>query len=374
MTSAIGTIGMSAGLLWTFVLAITVIAVFMLALLPALVEHRWPKDIAPLRVVREFDGNVANFAFGFGNFIETELGNIMHTLDANETREGQLKSGEKYLLIGKTAEISLSTDDSALLIGKKIIAGVDVVKLPRDILFSKEIYAGGDFFCGQLAACRAVLAKGRAELDRDSAILRWIHAIGALTAAPGAQLFGRASSDTSIRLADGVVFERVHAPKILFGDAKEVHELNQLSVLPLADWNPSHQDDMVGNRWRLNGDVVIPVGSRCHAPMVVVGGSLVVGAASFIHAAIKSNGNLTLGESCRCDDAVVASTRLEIGTGCRVKGPLISETVVLLRSGCIIGTAAAPTTITAPRILIEPGAIVYGSVWARERGEVGMQE
>jgi hypothetical protein len=373
MTGVASMINISDGLLWTFALAMMVIALFMLALLPALVEYRWPKDIAPLRVVREFDGNVANFAHGFGSFIETELGTLMRTLDTDETREGKLKSGENYLLLGKTAVIALRTDDSAHFVGKKIIVGADVINVPHNILFSKEIYAGGDFFCGSMAACRAVLTKGHAELARDSAILRWIHAVGALTAAQGAQLFGRASSDTSMRLADGVVFERLHAPKILFGDAMEDSGCGQQGVLALTDWNPSRKDDMVGDRWRMDGDVVIPVASRCASPIVVVNGSLIVGAASSIQAAIKSNGDLSLGESCHCDDAVVASTRLEVGADCRIKGPLISETVVLLRSGCVIGTAAAPTTITAPRILIEPGAIVYGTVWARERGEVGMQ-
>jgi hypothetical protein len=365
--------GAGGGLIWTFALAIVVMSLFLLTLLPALIEHRWPKDIAPLRVVREFDNNVANFAHGFGTFVDNEFGQVLLTLGANETYEGKLKSGEDYLLLGKTAELPMSSDDGTKYNVRKIVAGAETVKIPHDILFSKEVYAGGDFFCGRYSACRAVLSEGRAELERDCTILRWIHTKGELHAAQGVQLFGRASSDTSLHLAEGVVFERLHAPKIEFGEITEDIDLGAQASLPLIDWQPEQENEMLGDRWRINGDVVIPVGSRCTAPIVVLSGLLIVGAASSIERAIKCNGNLILGEACCCDDAVVATERLEVGAGCLVQGPLISETIVLLRSGCIIGTADAPTTITAPQILIEPGVIVYGTVWARERGEVGFQ-
>jgi hypothetical protein len=351
-------------------LTVIVIALFILPMLPALIEHRWPQDIAPLKVVREFDGNAVNFAHGFGRFVEGELGDVLRTLGETDVRNGALKSGEPYMALGKSAAFALDKRESARFAFDKMLAGAGNVSLPSDVLYSKEIFAEADFSCGSLAACRAVLARGRIDLGSDSVILRWAHAAGILHALSGTQLFGRASSDTAIELGSGITFERLHAPVITFAHASE-----NLPVAPsapselLTAWEPESDAAMVGKHWRVDSDIDIPARSICAAAVVAVG-SITIGEGSWLQGAVKGNVDLRMGANTRCDAAVVAGAFMEIGAGCSLKGPVISEGEVLLRRGCVIGSKDVLTTITAPRVTVEPGVTVYGTIWAREQGEV----
>lgn len=355
-------------MLWTCLLIVTVIGLFIFPMLPAMIEHRWPKDIAPLKVVREFDGNATNFARGFDRFVETELGEVLRSLGDSQSHSGLLKSGEPYLVLGKFAEFVLNRKDSERFIVDRMLVGAGNLNVPADILYQKEIYATADFSCGSLAACRAVFARGRIDLGSDSVILRWVHAVDRLAVRSGSQLFGRATSDTAIELDVGVKFERLHAPKVLFGPHAEETCRPDLSGISLTEWQPA-KASMVGNHWRVSGSTEMPSHSTCAASLTV-DGSLFVGDTCWLQSAVKGGVDLRLGENCRCDGAVVAGAFMEIGAGSRIKGPIISEGVVLLRRGCQVGSESTLTTITAPRVVVEPGVIVHGTIWAREQGEV----
>lgn len=365
--------GSASGLLWTLGLSVLVTLLFALPLLPALIEHRWPQDVAPLSVVREHDGNVANFAHAFGHFIETRFAAILPQLEAAEIIHTRLDNGGSCTLLGKSAAFSLDDSENAALTFKHLLVGAGDVNLPDHVLFESEVFAARDFTGGALSAFRAVLAHGSAALGEDSVVLRWIHACGVLSVYGGTQLFGRASSDSCIELAARVKFERLYAPKILFGLAPDSVPKPDIPTHPLFDWRPAAETEMSSRRWRVKDDVELPPASACTAPLVVLG-NLRVGASSWLRFALKSNGDLLLGENCRVDDAVVATGRVEIGSGCRIKGPIISEVEVRLRRGSVVGTLDSPATISAPRIVIETGVIVFGTVWARDAGEVGMDE
>lgn len=360
---------MNGGLLWTFVLTGLVALLFILPMLPALIEYRWPRDVTPLRVVREHDGNVTNFANVFDQYIESRFGKMLPSLGASEICPVRLESGASCILLGRTAEFSLSAAEHAALTVKQLVVGVDAVRLPDNVLFESEVFAGGDFTGGAQSAFRAVLARGKAALVSGSAVLRWIHAGGVLSIANDVQLFGRASSASHIELGIGVEFERLHAPTILFGIAADSVAQSNIFPGPICDWQPKANGEMIGGQWRVKGDVALPPGCAYAVPLVAIG-NLRVGAASWLKRALKSNGDLVLGDACQVDDAVVATGKVEIGAGCRIRGPVISETEVLLRRGSVVGTLSNPATVSAPRIVIEAGVMVFGTVWARDNGEV----
>jgi hypothetical protein len=356
------------GIIWTIMLSLTVTLLFLLPMLPALSELYWPRDNKPLRVVREFDGNIANFALGFDGFIESELGGMLRSMSPESFRHETLSSGEPCIVLGKTAELPLTEGAESTL--DQMVIGSGNLNLPGNIAYLKEVYASGDFSCGSQTILRAILSHGLIQLAQDSAILRWSHARGELIAEQGVQMFGRASSDSGMKLADGVVFERLYAPRIAFGDETDRLDSVFLPDDSLTEWLPDSKTE--GNRWRLKKDTSMPPGHLCKATLIAQG-SLYIGNDCRMTSAIKSKKDLMLGDRCRCDDAIIAGAHLETGEGCRISGPLISESSILLRRGCIVGSADKPTTVSAPQISIEPGAIVFGTIWARERGAVEKQ-
>ena len=358
-----------SGWWWTVGLCLVVTLLFVLPLLPALIELQWPQDAKPLRVVREYDSNVANFAHGFEHFIEAKFAQSLATLAPTEIRSVEMDNGGLCILMGKSATFSLDAiESSSLTVQHLLVCGGDV-QLPDQVLYEAEVFTGANFCSGALSAFRAVLAKGSAVLGHDNVVLRWIHACGVLAVGRGGQLFGRASSDARIELAVDVAFERLHAPQIHFG-------ASQLAAvaLPIVARIPCESvlgsmDRLHGGLWRVPQDVTLPPASVCQYGLVVQG-NVLVGALSWLQSSLKANGEIVLHAQCRVDNAVVATEGIEIGSSCHIKGPIISEVEVLVRSGSTVGTAGSPTTISAPRIVIETGVVVFGSVWAREQGQV----
>jgi predicted acyltransferase (DUF342 family) len=161
----------------------------------------------------------------------------------------------------------------------------------------------------------------------------------------------------------------LHAPKILFGVAlpgvTALEEFARIPYEPARDSRLAMQPGL----WRIAQSVDVPPLSVCESALVVQGHAR-VGAQSWLRLSLKSNGDIRLDKHCQVDDAVVAAGNIDIGPDCRIKGPIISEMRVVLRRGSTVGSPASPTTISAPHIEIEEGAVVFGSVWAREQGEV----
>ncbi len=359
-----------SGIWWTIGLSVVVTLLFVLPLLPALLELQWPQDATPLRVVREYDSNVANFAHGFEHFIEKKFAHTLGSLAPDDIRLLDLDGGGRCVLMGKAATFSLDAAQSSSLTVQHLLVCAGDVRLPDHVLYEAEVYAGADFFSGAMSAFRAVLAKGRAVVGRDSVVLRWIHADELLQVGPAVQLFGRASSDHRMELGAGVVFERLHAPSIVFGEAPAgVGPLPNLATSAACEDVLGRTAELRGGLLRVAEDLALPPASLC-AERLVVQSNVQVGAQSWLQHALKGNGKVILQAQCRVDDAVVATGAIDIGRDCQIKGPIISESQVLVRRGSVVGTAALPTTISAPRIVVETGVVVHGSVWAREQGQV----
>nr|WP_295772045.1 hypothetical protein [Rhodoferax sp.] len=365
------------GLLVTLGLCAGVALAFMAPLLPALIELMWPTDAKPLRVVREHDSNVSNFAHGFQHFVEQKFSDALRDLGTTEVRRIPMESGGACLLMGESAAFELDGKEHVALTVTSLLVGGGDVHLPDNVLYESEVYAAGSFSSGSLSAFRAVLAQGSATLGSGTVVLRWIHARQTLTVGSAAQLFGRASSDTCMVLEQGVAFERLHAPEIHFGAStvQAVAGAAQPDTVPrtVYEFAATHKGAMSAGIWRLDQSLEVPVASMCTTGLVVQG-DLRVGAASRLPFPVKSNGDTLFQQGCRADAAVVATGRIDIGRDSHIRGPVISEVEVWVRRGSTVGTPQSPTTISAPRIVIETGVVVYGSVWARQQGEVILEK
>lgn len=351
--------------LWPVAFVGASLSLFAMPLVPALLEWRNKRDAAPLGVVRGNDGNIRFFAVRFREFVHArfpELGG-----QAPVARTGRLENGESFEMAGLAGLQPFGPDESAQRLVRRLLLGAGDLVLPGDMLYEKEIFAAGAVACGARSTLRAVLAEGELKLEDDCEVLRWIHSGAQLACGDRCRLPGRASADASIRLGIGSRFVRLHAPVLYFGTstADAIPAPGPLQVLEIdAQYHTPGT-----RRWLLDGALRVPAGCR-HDGDLITGGRLDIGRGSQILGSIKSNARLCLESGTRIDGAVAASGEMFIGAHCSVRGPVVAEDRVVIARGTVVGTPEAPTTVTATVVQIEEGAVVHGTIWARDHGDV----
>ena len=139
-----------------------------------------------------------------------------------------------------------------------------------------EVYATDELVGGSACVYRAVFCEGSVELGDRSVVLRWIHAEGALHAGGGSQLLGRTTAEVRLQVDEGCSFERLYAPRILFG-AQATPGASMLDVSAAGERQSFSVSDVPLQR--VDGDYTIPAHTR-------VAGDLVV------------HGNVTVGDDC----------------------------------------------------------------------------
>ena len=122
-------------------------------------------------------------------------------------------------------------------------------------------------------------------------------------------------------------------------------------------------------RWLVRGDLSVP-GHQRHYGDLITAGSLRLGPGCWIHGGVKSNGDLYIGKGARIDGPIIGAGAVHIGARCQLAGPIVSERIVHLGAGTRIGTFERPTTLSTPRLVVAPGVMAHGTIWARTAGEV----
>ncbi len=346
-----------------------VLALAALPLVPAWREWRRPTDARPLRVVRTSDTDVRWFARGFRRWLETKLGEEMASCRAGGApAKGRLPDGTAYEVVPAGGWPKLAWSAGGPAECDHLVAGCGALKLPPGSFHRREVYAAGAVEGGEWNIYRALLADGDVRLGSESRTLRWLHAGGSLLARPGCRLYGRASADRTLRLEVACRFERLHAPTVAFS-APALLEPNGHPTPPLY---PSEVRGLVqeaAGRWLVRGDLRVP--PHRHVPCdLVVTGKLVLGRGAHVAGAVKSRRDLVLEDHAVVEKAVVSGRDLTVGRGCVLHGPVVAERDARVGAGTRIGTLAVPTTLAARRLAVEGGAVVHGTVWAREGGEV----
>ena len=338
-------------------------ALFLLPLLPAMLELRRKADALPLSLIQHHAGEIRYFADSFRAYLQP-LGPTLQECGASgRNASGVMPDGTNYLVLGSGSEavvLPLQQQDGICPV---LIASATDLSLSKDSCFSKDIYSSGRFIGGDNNHYRALLAEKEAYLGKTSSVMRWVHAGGELSADSGCKLAARVSSDSRIRLAPGCSFQRLNAPRIEFGQQAAENPTQPLSPVPEIPLSMKPQ------RVVHDGDFEI----RCGAAFcgdLVVRGKLRVGSGARVYGSVKSQKDMVLGSGARVEGSLVSGGKLFIGASCLIHGPVIAEREVHVQTGTQCGHPETPTTVSALRIEAEEGVLVFGSLWAREHGKV----
>jgi hypothetical protein len=348
---------------------------FLLPLLPAIFEFAYPTDNKPLRIVQEYDTDIRHFANGFRVYLQKQFGENFHQVLAEGVafQEGNFADGAPFQVLGRDNAPEFSTGEKMSLSSQKVIISTAPLKLPARYSFDREIYSTEDITSGIEGHYRALLAEGNIVLDKSCTLLRWVHSAKALRVGRDCRLYGRASADETIQLAQGCEFERISAPRVIFGEEFSAlittWDKNTLQALK----EPTNISFKYNNRWVIDGSITLPENSYFEGDIIATQ-DIVIGHGSFIKGSVKSNRNLTLESKVCIEGSAVSAGNITTGNGCTITRPVIAEEQIFIGSGNSIGLEVFPTTVTAPVVVVTTGTIVYGSVWALERALVSTPE
>jgi cytoskeletal protein CcmA (bactofilin family) len=340
----------------------------MLPLVPALVELYRKSDAQPLNVVQQNAGEIRHFANSFRDYIKG-LEPILHHCVADATSaSGALPDGEEYVVLGRADEpLMLALQQRNETRPVMMAAGIDLI-VPPSGTFSRDIYAGGQFLGGDKNNYRAILGESTVHLGASSRVMRWVHAVGEFTADVGCRLYGRISSDSLIRLRAGCSFLRLNAPRIETGNVA----MNADTTPPKLTF-PASPGTAQAARFLHDGDFEVQA-SQVISGNMVIRGNLHIRSGARICGSVKSVKDMVLEQGVSVEGSLISAQKMRIGPNCAVHGPVVAERELAIAAGTRCGTPNFPTTVSAPRIEVEETVLVFGTLWAREQGEVVARE
>jgi hypothetical protein len=333
---------------------------FVLPLLPALMEMRLKRDARPLDVSQQQAGEIRHFSYGFRSYIAVLREPLQECVASGTTAKGTMPDGDEYLLLGRASDaLFASARAKTANCSSLVAAGVDVV-LPDGITFAKEVYATRNLTSGERNVFRAILGEEDIHLRRANTVTRWAHAVGTLQAEHDCDLYGRISSDRAIQLEFGCAFQRLNAPCIALGQLKA--EADGVAAEPVETFLPT-------GRRLIEEDLEIHAGDVV-TTNIVTRGRLHIGAGARVLGSVKSNQHMTVDAGVCVEGGLISASTMHIGPHCRITGPVIAEHGMAIETGTRCGSIRTPTTVTAPTIEVTDGVLVFGTVWARAEGRV----
>jgi predicted acyltransferase (DUF342 family) len=331
-------------------------------LIPSINELRNQTDSKPLGVIQEHAGEIRHFASGFRNYISGLRPALQQCVATGTTAHGVLPDGCEYFILGKTVQFpEMKIRDKESVCELVVISGAPL-KTPNNTTFQHEIYAGEDFVGGENSTYRAILGEKNIRLSPGSMVLRWVHALGNFSTDHHCDLFGRVSSDRFIHLGVNTQFLRVNAPRIELGSLAVEDERDDAAVF-------TNSQERIVHRLLCDGDLEIGEGEVITGS-VVARGRLLIRTGARVYGSAKSHHEMVLEPGVKVDGSLISASKMKIGNNCLIHGPVIAERQMTIAAGTRCGSTTQPTTISSPRIDVEEGVIVFGTLWAREYGRV----
>jgi len=353
---------------WTVVFFTAIVLLFLLPLAPALLEWRNKRDAKPLKVVREYDGNIKHFAMRFRQFLNEQFADLVRDAGpATISSSGRLPTGDSYQLVSGEGKPVFSEQEAASATVSHLVLGTASLQLGDGMLYEKEVFAAGDIRVGNDNSFRALLAKGDIVLGEECDVLRWAHSDTRIEAGSKARLFGRMSANQELLLHRETRFGRMHAPLVRFGEVLAPAPAPAAVLVQLE--KPRDLLNESAGRWLAKADWAIPAASS-HKGDLVARADMAIGDHSRIDGGIKSHGDLRIGAGVHVTGAVVCGGNMFIGPGCVIQGPVVCEHRIEIGAGTVLGSPQVETTVTAVEIRVREGALAHGTVWARELGYV----
>lgn len=326
---------------WVAALFLVTGAIFLLPLLPAIVELKRRQDIAPLKIEQGYEGNAQYFAESFRRF-------ILGAITRDDTRQ-------EFMILEANDSAAWSVCASSGNIVPRVVVSEADLKVPDGLNFERELYGGSDIAGGQGNRYRAVLAEGDLRLGKDSTVLRWAHA-NRVRVDAGNALFGRITAMDSIEVHSPARFTRLNAPVIRFGAI-------------CGDWAHTIRSPAEFSRRVIHGDYRAQPGEHV-GDSVVANGFASVSSDAMMMGSVKGGTGVRVDPGAAIHGSLISGQDAEIIGSCYIAGPVIVEGELLIGRDAVIGSSANPTTVTANVIRVQVGACVHGSVWAKERGWV----
>jgi cytoskeletal protein CcmA (bactofilin family) len=334
-------------------------ALMVLPLLPAFAELHSKSDALPLSVIQQHAGEIRFFADGFRSYMKGVESTLRECVSSGGHATGTMPDGSEYLVLGRGEEALFLPFRERNEFKPVVIASGSDLLLPSETNFSKDIYSARSVIGGTKNRYRAILAEKEVRLGRESSVMRWVHAVGEFSADPACRLYGRVSSDTGVRLSEDCSFLRLNAPYIAIGPNAD----------PKQEGLQIPADVTTHQRLFHDGDFEIRAG-EVFLGNLVVRGRLRIGTGARVRGSVKSEKELVLESGASVEGSLISASIMQIGSNCTIRGPVIAERMVLIRNGTHCGTLENHTTVSAPEIQVEEGVIVFGTLWARDQGQV----
>ncbi|NBX02651.1 MAG: hypothetical protein EBR02_01025 [Alphaproteobacteria bacterium] len=350
---------------WVFIFLFITFLLFLLPVIPALMELILPTDTQPLRVVQEYDTDITHFAMGFKAYLEKNFGSFFAAADTSEFafQEGVLRDGTNFQVVKTGGAPTFAPKELNKSATQKLVLAFSPLVLPDNMFFETEVYSYGTLTTGNNSHFRALLAEDAINIAPNCTVLRWVHSGTDLSVGAACSLFGRASAAQTISIGENCQFERMNAPTIVFGKPTAAPTFNAAILRKTLDL-PNVKDIYEG-RWVVNGDLDLPVNSLFDGDLIA-SKKMFVGQGSHITGSLKSNKDMHIATGTRIDGAVFSSGSLYIESGCQIAGPVIAESTLFVERGTVIGTPAVLTSVSAPRIVVSGGVVMHGTIWADE--------
>jgi cytoskeletal protein CcmA (bactofilin family) len=358
-------------MMWMATFWLLALVVCSAPFVPALWEWLAGSDAEPLVVVREQDTNIRHFAASFfdqiQNFFEREG---IDPLAPPDDYEGEFRPGQRFLLLGPDSRPQWSDEIRRTRLVNTLLIGCGDLMVEGGYVYEQEIYCGGQLYGGANSTFRAVYSGTDLVLGQNCTVARWLHSQGHVHIGRDCTIYGRISSTSSITLAPGTRFQRLNAEVVRFSsDAAVAGGLGMQRPTPIAWTVPGSARRLDEHTLSCAGDIKLYTATRIDTHLITAG-RLDIGTSCELNGNLKAAEALVLGAGCVVRGALVCPGPITIGPGCLVKGPVVSEAEISIAAGSVIGTPGLATTVTAPRIRVESGCQVSGTLWATAEGVV----
>ena len=329
----------------------------LLPLLPAFRELARPTDVAPLKVVDRSSGYVAYFARNFRQYLDRQMAALPGEAQAGDY-VGKLPDGTQFIRVHKSPQGLLHEVEAGTQNRLVVVDGS--MKLEDNETFLMEVYARAPMIGGAGSVYRAIYADRELGLGERSTVLRWAHAGGTLGVGSHSVLRGRITSDQAVVLGGNVVFERIGAPRISVGTD---HGAPAAAAPATQPFTLPAGVRRLGDHYRVDGDLEIPVGARVESSLVVAG-TLTIGPGAVVEGSVKAHRDIEVGDGARVGGSVVARRRVMVGSSVWIGGPVIAEERIRIGQRSVVGGPELPATVSAPVVELSAGATVYGQISA----------
>lgn len=354
-------------------LMVVTFALLALPITPALYELRKRADASPLPTSRH-DGRIANFAESLSSRLEP-LRPQLEICRTNREISSSSLEGMNVLLVG-SEDFDFHPDSTKDV---EVVMCSERAVVPANRVVAADVHASQDLELGDESTLRAAISEGDITLAPDSTVQRWLHARGNIQLRKGSSVYGRLSSEQSIRLEPACSFEHMNAPTIVTLDSEDAPHVPVRCGCASAMADAAHgqsASEAPGSdvfaarpRIRVQGDFALPAGETLNANVVATGDVLLGRGARFLGSA-KSYGNVVLDNGSCAHGSIVCEGEIRIGPRCFVAGPIMAEREIIMARGSCVGEKDAPTTVSSRSIKLAAGCELHGSVWARSKGIV----